>query len=382
MILRAVPATATATLIYVCLHQGPNAIFRIESTQYNIVSSVGLIFSAAIGLASRFIFNWLFFYVLVKMPRSFTFGEASIVTQGITLFFINVFLKLTTMLDYNPVTNIEKMGTILQVNDCRSSQSIVQSSLFDHSVGWTDRHRTPCRHLSFYHIFPEHCILSSARTSRQHHRFVSHRSKCCVGRVVRFHFRRLAAGNSHPLVWADTNANEPYLPQLCIVTIYMGLLGITVAATSWHLSRNQSSNTRVRKIFHILIVLVFAPGLIYQCTFLFVASGVALALLILLEIVRVMKLKPFAEILQQAVESFVDEKDAGIVAMTPIYLLVGCSLPIWLHPCPCDLTDAAGFEVLPLMAGVISVGLGDTAASVIGSKFGRIHWPSMRVSPR
>lgn len=164
--------------------------------------------------------------------------------------------------------------------------------------------------------------------------------------------------------------------QLCIVTVYMGLIGITVAAVSWHLSRNRASNTSIRKIFHILIVLVFVPGLIYQCTFLFVASGVALATFILLELVRIMKVKPFAEILQQAVKSFADEKDAGLVAMTPIYLLVGCSLPIWLHPCPCDLTDTAGFDLLPLMAGVISVGLGDTAASVIGSKFGRIHWPN------
>lgn len=151
-----------------------------------------------------------------------------------------------------------------------------------------------------------------------------------------------------------------------------------MAAVSWHLSRKQLSNTRIRKIFHILIVLVFVPGLIYQCTFLFVASGVALAVLISLELVRIINLKPFAAILQQAVKAFVDEKDVGDVAMTPIYLLVGCALPIWLHPCPCDLTDAAGVELLPLMAGVLSVGLGDTAASVIGSKFGRIHWPSMR----
>lgn len=171
---------------------------------------------------------------------------------------------------------------------------------------------------------------------------------------------------------------DEFPAQLCIVIIYIGLLGITMAAVSWHLNRNQTSNTRTRKIFHVLIVLAFVPGLIYQCTFLFVASGVALALLVLLELVRIIKLKPFAGILQQAIESFVDEKDAGIVALTPIYLLVGCSLPMWLHPCPCDLTDAAGFELLPLMAGVISVGLGDTAASVVGSKFGRYHWPSTK----
>lgn len=157
--------------------------------------------------------------------------------------------------------------------------------------------------------------------------------------------------------------------------VYLGLLGLTAAATSWHISGNQPSNTRVRKIFHILIVVAFIPGLLYQCTFLFVASGISLALLIVLEIARIIKLQPIDVVLNEAVKAFIDEKDAGHVALTPIYLLVGCSMPLWLHPCPCDLTDAAGFQLLPLLSGVLSVGIGDTAASVIGSKYGRFRYP-------
>lgn len=161
-----------------------------------------------------------------------------------------------------------------------------------------------------------------------------------------------------------------------MISLYIGLLGLTVATVVWQVNRNVKSNTRTRKIFHILIVLVFVPGLIFQCAFLFVASGVALALLIILETMRVIKLQPLHEILDLSVKCFIDEKDAGPVAMTPIYLLVGCSMPLWLHPCPCDLTDSAGFDLLPLMAGVISVGIGDTAASVVGSKFGKIKYKS------
>lgn len=149
---------------------------------------------------------------------------------------------------------------------------------------------------------------------------------------------------------------------------------MTVAAVNWQMNRIESSNTRTRKIFHVLIVLVFVPGLIYQCSFLFVASGIALALLIVLETMRVIRLPPIHDVLESSVKCFIDEKDAGLVALTPIYLLVGCSTPLWVHPCPCDLTDSAGFELLPLMAGVISVGIGDTAASIVGSQFGRIKW--------
>lgn len=64
-----------------------------------------------------------------------------------------------------------------------------------------------------------------------------------------------------------------------------------------------------------------------------------------------------------------------MIALTPIYLLVGCSLPIWLHPVPCDLTDSAGLNLLKLLAGVLSVGVGDTMASVCGYLFGKHAWP-------
>jgi dolichol kinase len=127
-------------------------------------------------------------------------------------------------------------------------------------------------------------------------------------------------------------------------------------------------------------VAVFVPGLIYQCTFLFVASVVILSILILLETARLIKLFPVHNILEVAVSSFIDEKDAGNVALTPIYLLIGCACPLWIHNSPCDLTDSAGFEMLPLLAGILSIGIGDTFAGVIGSKCGKHKWPNSQKS--
>lgn len=161
-----------------------------------------------------------------------------------------------------------------------------------------------------------------------------------------------------------------------MTSIAVGLLGATSSGIALFVIRGQSSSTRIRKYFHVLIVLVFVPGLIYQCTLLFAAAGMMLAVFVLLETARLIRLWPVSEVLDRAVGTFLDAQDSGLVALTPIYLLCGCALPLWLHPCPCDLTDSAGFELVLLLAGVLSVGIGDAAASVFGSMFGRHKWRS------
>lgn len=80
---------------------------------------------------------------------------------------------------------------------------------------------------------------------------------------------------------------------------------------------------------------------------------------------------PFGSLLQSSFMALKDDKDAGILAVTPIYLLTGFTTPLWIHPAPCDVTDSAYFHFLPLLSGILSVGVGDTMASVFGSTFGK-----------
>lgn len=71
------------------------------------------------------------------------------------------------------------------------------------------------------------------------------------------------------------------------------------------------------------------------------------------------------EFLQQGFSSFADEKDS-LVSLTPLYLLCGLSFPLWMP------TENLG--LFPLLSGVLTVGMGDTAASVFGCKWGKHKW--------
>lgn len=157
----------------------------------------------------------------------------------------------------------------------------------------------------------------------------------------------------------------------------MALVIATVAVVCWQLRNAQHATTSVRKLFHIFMVLVYIPGLLYECAFLYIASGVAMALITIFDLLRILKMPPLGEILEKAFHSFADEKDAGIIAFTPMCLLIGCSLPIWIMPCPCAINEhGLNVKLLPLLSGVLTIGFGDTAASVIGSKYGRNKWKS------
>lgn len=76
---------------------------------------------------------------------------------------------------------------------------------------------------------------------------------------------------------------------------------------------------------------------------------------------------PIAGLIEECFKTFRDEKDTGPLTLTHIYLLVGISIPIWIHPTE-ELSSLAPFS------GIISIGFGDTAASLVGNLIGRHKW--------
>ncbi|XP_035699533.1 dolichol kinase-like [Branchiostoma floridae] len=153
----------------------------------------------------------------------------------------------------------------------------------------------------------------------------------------------------------------------------MTLVAIATVARQNRTNPAGAGSTIVRKYFHLIAIAVFLPGLMRNPQLLYIGSVAALGAFILLEYVRMYRIQPFGESLHTSLRVFVDEKDRGVAILTHIYLLLGCSLPLWLYPSAYTI----GTE-LAMYSGVISLGVGDTAASVIGSKLGRHRWPGTK----
>ena len=190
-------------------------------------------------------------------------------------------------------------------------------------------------------------------------------------------------------------------------------MALSVAVVFWWQQRRNQFNVRTtvaRKLFHFLSALVFASGIVCDFHLLRIASTVALAVLTLAEVrnsishsqgilcsqvVRVFNVWPFGASLHAYLSPFFDKQDQGVVVLTPIYLLLGLGLPVWLYPGSKYLKGErraycirkffvhvcvpSVASLLAQYAGVLSVGIGDAFASLIGSRYGRIKWPGMGV---
>lgn len=122
----------------------------------------------------------------------------------------------------------------------------------------------------------------------------------------------------------------------------------------------------IRKVYHVAMVVVFITGVKGDMSFLRFASASLLVLLLLLEAVRVSNIRPLGPMIEECIKPFRDEKDSGPLTLSHIYLLVGMSLPLWIHQS--EVTSLAP------SSGIISIGFGDTAASVVGNLIGRHKW--------
>ncbi|KAL8764306.1 MAG: hypothetical protein Q9184_000011 [Pyrenodesmia sp. 2 TL-2023] len=161
----------------------------------------------------------------------------------------------------------------------------------------------------------------------------------------------------------------------CMITIGFGL------AVVFRLSRFADVDTR-RKVFHGMMVVMFLPTIFVDPAFVALALILVLAIFLLLDLFRASQLPPLSRPLTHFLAPYVDGRDhRGPVIVSHMFLLIGCSIPLWLSLASVERTGASpwqGWEVptrdLSMISGVVCVGMGDAAASLIGRRYGRRRW--------
>ena len=174
------------------------------------------------------------------------------------------------------------------------------------------------------------------------------------------------------LRWLEESMMENRVTVIMLLVLWTVLVILSVGVVLVYNLRGWTVTTRTRKIFHVAIVLVYWSGLQHCHLLLLVSSYAALALMLGLEMLRVTDLFPLlTRELNKALTPFLDTKDSGQLILTNIYLLAGMSLPLWLDTAA---VTAGGVDSLLLYSGLVSVGVADTAAAVLGSAVGRVKW--------
>ena len=189
------------------------------------------------------------------------------------------------------------------------------------------------------------------------------KSPLCFGEHLRLEV--LGAANTRLVICA-----------YCVATIAAGLLVV------FQLSAVVEVDTR-RKVFHGMMVVMFLPTIFIDPTFVALAFALILAIFLLLDLFRASQLPPLSKPLTYFLAPYVDGRDhRGPIIVSHIFLLIGCAIPLWLSLASTERAGhgpLAGWEVatrdLSMVSGVICVGMGDAAASLVGRRFGRRRWP-------
>jgi len=107
---------------------------------------------------------------------------------------------------------------------------------------------------------------------------------------------------------------------------------------------------------------------------LYLSFGIATAVLLLVEYIRLFRVPPLGKSLHGFMSAYLDHRDDGPLILTHIYLLLGCAIPVWMcgsGPTARPLHGGQttwGVGGLAPYAGIISLGVGDAAVRALASR--------------
>ncbi|SSD60474.1 uncharacterized protein SCODWIG_02235 [Saccharomycodes ludwigii] len=166
------------------------------------------------------------------------------------------------------------------------------------------------------------------------------------------------SSNYTPIIWLYNYIMQSPT-RLVILCVWLSCLLILIPNIVIFCQNGVSLNTS-RKVWHFLILLLISIPFKYDPDFVKISLAGTIPLFLIVEYIRFLQIWPIGSMLDMKLRSFADFRDnQGPIIISYIYLIIGCALPL--------LIDNQ-------LWGVISLGVGDSFASIIGGRYGKIFW--------
>jgi dolichol kinase len=337
-------------------------------------SSVSSVFIAtAIAAASLLLFHFL----MLHMPRSFTLGEGALVASMISL----PLMYLPSALQCLPAC-------------AAATWAAVTTHLIHHSNGDA---LLPAPSQPSGNILPAvmvliYAVLAAAagiwiirqnvsrnKQPSKHHKLSAATAAAAVLLAVSAAAIILVLASWTLLVFLPASLPSR-MTQLAGWSL---LLAVALPLMQLLSSTGLVKQIIIRKGYHVLAIALFLPSLLVDAEMLCLSLAIAFAALVALEAARCVQMPLLGPAVQSFMERFVDSRDSGPVYVTHFTLLLGLAGPIWLSQAlrsaavgPASVSSTVGVTDLHVLvcavAGLMVVGVGDAAASVVGSMYGQV----------
>ncbi|KAJ1889176.1 hypothetical protein LPJ66_008176 [Kickxella alabastrina] len=283
--------------------------------------------------------HWLAAYAMSRFPRSFTVGEAAVGAQAVVLAAAHL------------AAGAAGGGSVAAATAAAEAACVALLALAQALAMATAGARAYTRRVvAFLVLSPAFAALALALTA-------------------------LASGAS-PAAWALHAALLLRAPAHLAVLGYWALLlaaaGALAARMRWlgagaETGAAPPSKLQLhvrRKAYHLLATALFAPALLHAPLLLHLSFTAALAAFVLAECLRALRVPGCSAAIDAFLRRFTDHRDTARLVTSHFHLLLGCALPLWL----------GGPSRLAQLSGVLALGLADSAASLVGVRFGSHRW--------
>ncbi|GLJ49159.1 hypothetical protein SUGI_1037130 [Cryptomeria japonica] len=333
------------------------------NTESGLFISMGMVWLLLHALMSGIVLQ----YIIHKFPSCSSIGETLLVTSGLVLYLSDVLACILSKVKmYAPLSNQFVGGLNVKGDEIGMIVQAFLGSLLLMSVTYN----------SFLHIWICCIKLIKALASRNDER-TSEKFQTSIMFYVALGITLIGLTpqwlyyikdfETHPLLWVIDFILEKPMERLAVCIYWLAVICVSVLRF-YNISKDSKiERILLRKYYHLLAVIMFVPALLFDADFLKLAFGAALAMFLILEMIRVWQILPLGDLVNQFMNAFTDHRDSEIIIISHFSLLLGCAIPIWM---------SAHFNDRPLapFAGILSLGIGDTMASMVGHKYGVLRW--------